>query len=240
MKDLSVVVFTHKNTGSIQRTIDSLKDRVVKNPDIIIGYDDDGDSKYKSFLIKYCEENNYKLCVSDKPNYQNNIINAIKSVKSKYFIFLEHDWEFLQDIDIDKIVNLMNKHNNVNYIKFNKKHMYYKDGDLYFRRYGITHKAGAGTFDIPIEQTEMDGVPLLKIWSYSGNPHIVRTSFFNDTVLPILKLNRHTSNSKDFERPITFLIKRKLSRLGKEKSHKMFGTYIYGKFGDEEYIKPIR
>jgi len=223
--NITLLVLTHKDSGTIFKSIDSFKNMVSNNLHTIIGYDNHNDDIYKKKLEDFCKKNDCELVVTDNANLSYNVINSIKHIKTKYIFVLEHDWIFNKKIYLNKILRLFENNEDINYIRFNK------------RKSTIQEK---GTFDKTLEKTNIDGIDLLKVWSYSGNPHIVRTEFLKNMVIPLTKSSEWLEHKhRGIEKPITLFIKRKQLRFGNDKSHKMFGTYIYGKFNEEPYVTHI-
>lgn len=223
LNNITLLVLTHRNSNTIFRTIDSFKSMVDKDIPIIIGYDNHNDNIYKQILETYCKNYNYSLVVTDNSNLSQNLINSIENINTKYVFILEHDWEFISNINLSSLITLMDNYNNINYIRFNKRKT------ILFE-----------PFDSPLEEINIDGINLLKVWSYSGNPHIVRTSFLKDIVVKVIEISKWKNHPKrGMEASMTELIKLKAKKFGLGTSHNMFGTYIYGKMGDNAVVTHI-
>lgn len=223
MNNLTLLVLTHKNSDTIYKTINSFRDNISNNCKIVIGYDNRGDDLYLKELNEHGKKNNITFYSGNYLNISGNIFNTIKHINSKYIFILEHDWTFNRNIDIDKIIQMMDKNEEINYIRFNKR-----------------NNVINAPFDEPLEEVIIDNIKLLKVWSYSGNPHIVRNTFLNNKVLPVMKLSKWVNHHKrGMEAPMTELIKFKLKKFGKDKSHKMFRTYIYGGFNEPAFVVHI-
>lgn len=152
-----------------------------------------------------------------------NWIHMIDNCNTPYFMFLEHDWEFIKDIPTDVILTEMDLHENFSYLRFSR----WPAGHAQELRWDKANGA------IYAQETEIGinvNLPLTKIGLYSGNPHIVKTQKCKDFYLPILLehypdiQNRNTYLEKEF----LGIIVRDIQLNGQYKSHEKWGTFLYG------------
>ena len=76
-----------------------------------------------NFTFSKSEFDNVEVIVVDdsRETMRNNWQKFIEEdCDTPYMLFLEHDWEFLEDIPLDKILNTFEKNPDMGYIKFNK------------------------------------------------------------------------------------------------------------------------
>ncbi len=123
-----------------------------------------------NFTFSKSEFDNVEVIVVDdsRETMRNNWQKFIEEdCDTPYMLFLEHDWEFLEDIPLDKILNTFEKNPDMGYIKFNKSAI-----DNNMRNLSSWHN-----WDLIYEQeTKLDiDIPLFKVSFFSGNPHIART-----------------------------------------------------------------
>lgn len=137
-----------------------------------------------------------------------------RAIKTPYIFILEGDWVFLKDIDLQNVVNIMDKYPFINYIRFNKRE------NIVFE-----------PFDFVLEKEDkVNEMDLLRIFSYSGNPHIVRTAYFKDTVIPVISKSYWYNHPKrGLEAAMTDYVS----------SNEFQGTYLYGKLNDPPVVKHI-
>tara|TARA_R110000824_G_scaffold139366_7_gene304417 strand:- start:4881 stop:5774 length:894 start_codon:yes stop_codon:yes gene_type:complete len=96
--------------------------------------------------------------------------------ETPYMLFLEHDWGFTDPIDVDKIVNIFEKNEQVGYIKFNR---FPHDNNM--RNLG-SHNNWDWIFE---QEGDLDlELPLFKISFFSGNPHIARVKKCKEFYIP--------------------------------------------------------
>ena len=100
----------------------------------------------------------------------------LEDCKTPYMLFLEHDWGFNQNIDVEKIIQVFEKNPQIGYIKFNRF-----DHDS-----GMKKLSSRQNWDWIFEKEEnLDlDIPLIKITFFSGNPHIARVSKCRDLYIP--------------------------------------------------------
>jgi len=244
MKDkITIVTFTHywtnaPSTELIDKTFDSLYSRLpLTDCRHIINYDMPENNK------KYREYYNNLLKLKDK--YNKNIEITTFSIKNKkrsyiysdivdtittpYVILWEHDFVLLRDIDLESIINAMDYHEEINYIKFNKR-----INKPTINRRDSTKK----TIDGWLEKEDRYEIPLLKTCGYSGSPHIERVSWFKcvcKKLIYTIPVNKQTS----IERAINKWLFHKRNRFGEKKFHNKVGLYIYGNINDKPYVKEI-
>lgn len=160
---------------------------------------------------------NTSLLVSAFSNAEAAFLRAISKVKTKYFLFWEHDWMYCRQIPIRSVLLEMERTNGpvVNYVKFNKQ-------------MNVPH--APPRFDVlmaPCRYCEY--VPLLFTPSWSNNPHIARTQFFMQRCAPLLDNNESAPTVNGFmEKAITKAIWRQLAARGVDETERAWGTYVYG------------
>ena len=152
-----------------------------------------------------------------------NWAHMINNCNTPYFIFLEHDWEFIEDIPTDVILSEMDKHDNFSYLRFSR----WPAGHGQELRWDKSNGA------MYAQETEIGvdvNLPLTKVGLYSGNPHIVKTQKCKDFYLPILLA--HYPDIKDrntyLEKEFLGIIVRDIQQNGQLKSHEKWGTFLYG------------
>ena len=127
---------------------------------------------YKENLIKKFESElsdiNIVIVPDATSTQKGNWIHMINNCDTPYFMFLEHDWEFIKDIPTDVILSEMDKHDEFSYIRFSR----WPAGHPQELRWDKSNGA------IYEKETKIGidvGLPLTKVGLYSGNPHIVKT-----------------------------------------------------------------
>jgi hypothetical protein len=172
------------------------------------------------------------IIVSDATSTQKgNWIHMIQNCNTPYFMFLEHDWEFVKDIPTDTILSAMDKHDNFSYIRFSRWPAgHYQELRWDKSNGAIYEKEMAIGIDIEL--------PLTKVGLYSGNPHIVKTekckSFYLPTIMKYFPSigNRNTYLEKEF----LSIIVHDIQSIGQLKSHEKWGTFLYGTWPDFEPV----
>jgi hypothetical protein len=122
---------------------------------------------------------NIKIVPDATVSQKGNWIHMINNCNTPYFIFLEHDWEFIKDIPTNVILSEMDKNDNFSYLRFSR----WPAGHAQELRWDRSN--GAMYEQETIIGTEVN-LPLTKVGLYSGNPHIVKSKKCKDFYLPIL------------------------------------------------------
>ena len=232
-KYLTISMTTHilPSTDIIQKCIASIRDK-------FIGID------YCKFVI-YCDsrivdstkisyvENLNKLenvIVEDIPHsgLQSNYIKGIVDSSTPFVFCCEHDWVFLREIDLSKLIKTMLEYDFINFVRFNKRDNKYahinnpEPGDTYFWETYIEDEP-----DVKEQQ-------LMKTDAIATHPHIIRASkFMNDWFDIASKPGPMTGQVEvNLYNRYTSIIKRD----GFTKAHKDWGIYNYGGRNEKKII----
>jgi hypothetical protein len=148
-----------------------------------------------------------------------------------YLFLVEHDWEFCVDLDLVSLVQTFEEHDDVNYIRFNKR------ANIVKQVLTATKRVGGDLYLLPHRTSD---VPLLHTPQYSNNPHIERMSKYRewcDIVAANAVFTGRNGGAGGFEHPLQEASLDDLKELGVEERNKRWGTCIYGKTGDPQTIK---
>lgn len=153
--------------------------------------------------------------------------HMINNCTTPYFMFLEHDWEFIEDIPTDVILSEMDKHDKFSYIRFSRFPAGHAQELRWDKGYGAMYA----------QETEIGvdvNLPLTKIGLFSGNPHIVKTQKCKDFYLPTLLANYPDFKDRKvhIEKEFLEIILRDIRQIGQLKSHEKWGTFLYGTWPD--------
>lgn len=185
----------------------------------------------------------YDLEFYTQPNYglREAVIKAVEKVVSPYVFFIEHDWEFVQQIPMSEIVRLLDECDSVNYVRFNKKE----------NRFSQNHVMG---------EKKINGIPFTKVNTFSNNPHITRTEFlaemldiaypkgirsvrkigFTEFVKEFIRIRLHDNpRNDDIERVVNSHYRKRIQEDGSERVQSALGIYMYGGIGDGPYISHL-
>jgi len=232
---ITIITFTHlwrnaPSTKLIERMLDSIYSFMdIDNCKHIINYDKKGDSEREEQYLKNLNtlkdkfNNNIKITTHNTLSKKRSYIYSelVEKCNTKYIILWEHDFILEKYIDIEKIVKMMDKNNEINYIKFNKRDTHPTNG-----------------IDKWLEDENNFEVPLVKFCGYNGNPHIERREWFLKYCKPLI-YNIPILKKNSIERAMNKDIMRRRKRFGFDKTHKFLGTYIYGSVGDKRYVNSL-
>lgn len=222
---------SHPTTDCIQEVLDSLKSmRLLYDGPIIIALDGNDESKvpnkyydkYKENLVKIT--NHLKDCkivsLDSKKFLSGNIMNAIKYVKTKYVLVLQHDFPFVQTFDPTEIMYVMEKNPQIKYVRFNKR----KNNQ--FHGVDDVSPVSGKVECFSIFPKKDKKICFTKTLGWSDNNHIVRTDYYKNIIIPkMIELN-----STSMEGAVMGLA---------QKEPLVYGTYIYGPLDNEPMIQHI-
>jgi hypothetical protein len=188
---------------------------------------------------------NYEVDLSDYGLYES-IGIALKKIKTDYFIFLEHDFVFLQKdrIDFNKLINCFDNHLFVNAVWFNFDKNIKQDWDY------IKHDVDRNPSYFGKEE-KINDLDLINTVRFSNRPCMYRVSKYKEWYERYIK---EFYSSKYVDEPITEKIHQgsngveetmiKVIRedifLNKYSDVRYnWGLYLYGKVGDEPYVAHV-
>jgi len=180
-------------------------------------------SKYLDFLnnklTTELKHINIEIVEDSQELLRGNWEHMIKNCPTPYFLFLEHDWEFIENIPTVKILEEMNKYERFSYIRFT----YTKLGPGQPKHWDETW---GGYFQ---KENEID-LPLTGITFYSGNPHIVKTKKCRDFYLPLHKKHwaHKTKGTSHLEKELAEIAMSDVKTIGKKETHNKWGCFLYG------------
>jgi len=137
-------------------------------------------------------------------------------VRSPFFFHLEDDWLFLKKIDLDPMIEIMQNHDDIDQIRFNKQRT--KD---YAWLYHISTE-DIPKYRKPNRNTVLNGMNMVQTWVWSFNPSIGRTATVQ-SVMPF----------PPFPNPEKYLCYRY------DKIYGTRGAYIWGRIGDRAAVRDI-
>lgn len=181
--------------------------------------------KYVDNILKLVEKEYPNIEVIDSPNsgLKFNYWHAINTIETPFMLFLEHDWEFLHPVELDKVVDVLNKYEYVNLIKLPK------------RSNMIEMKVQDRLWDFEIKyEDRIKELNLTKTSSFATNPHIIRKSkFLNEWKY---HLNYPNSNHNSIELPLRDKYRDEIKNFGFDEVHQRWGCYNYGAPNALKYI----
>jgi pyrroloquinoline quinone biosynthesis protein E len=224
-------------TGLVEATYRSLMnvfgDGIQRAAKIVCmdGFDPSSADKraYRRNLEIFCRTHQFRLFCPPTSGLLQMVAAAAETIESDWILLVEHDWQFVgSPVDLDHLLCSLNRHEQVRYIRFNKR-------PNQIRR-----------FDFLLEvEKEIDEVPLLRTTAHSNNPCLFRTRTFKRQWLPLC-LQEPAFTSMDLantaiglEEPLFKHHRDDVRRLGFNKAHEKWGTYIYGGPGDPSRVKHL-
>lgn len=201
----------------------------------LIIYDTNHDSveyKSKQELIDYFKYRNkpinYELIFS-KGGLVDSVKLMLDTIKTKYFIFLEHDWIFLHNdkINFKGLINCMNNFEYVNAVWFNKD-------DNQIRGFEICGDKNGYVTPYELE-SRIPNIKLTKTIRWSNNPAIFRTSKYQEWYNiyidnPTIGINHQ--GQFNVEDNMIREYRRIISESNWEEIKDSWGTYLYGDIGE--------
>jgi len=212
------------STKLIERTLTSTKEKLLFNGEIqCIVHCDLWDNsvktkKYLKNLQSLRDSYSFKLIYGSR-GLSCATREMMALINSEYYIFLEHDWEFLKTIDLDAIVSMMDENKYVNYIRFNKRSNEIRGCDSV------------------LEPLCLNGINLLANDNWSANPHIGRVENFKADWMKFIPDKPEKGNLMEIF--ICNAYRDEIKAHGFRKSLEHWGVFVYGCIGDEMTVRHL-
>lgn len=157
----------------------------------------------------------------------------LKTLKTEYFIFLEHDWIFLKDVDIDfnGLLKTFQTHNFVHAVWFNKD-------DNQLRGFEIAGDINGNVTPYGKEDRIKD-FDLVTTIRWSNNPAMFRTSKFIEWFEKYMRnpsIGVTHQGQYNVEDSMIREYRKLISETTWEEIRNDWGTYLYGGVGSGPYV----
>lgn len=156
-----------------------------------------------------------------KPNY----LKAIRNIITPYLMFIEHDWIFLENVNLTHIIDEFKSKPNLHYLKFNKRDNFQK----------------GGWDTVLIKDSSIKNFLAIKTNSWSNHPHLARRQKWLSSWITMVsnpKLNT-LKGSYGIEEILYNIYQFEINQLGFEKAHQKWGCYNYGSFSGKALVEHI-
>lgn len=213
----------------------------------------DGSDRYRENLQKFSDEFGIDFYTRPNTGLRDALLFALDRVETPLVMFVEHDWKFLQSVDVDSLIDTFDNHSEVNSIRFNKR---------------TNIESG---WDTIVEEDLSKEVPLCRTSAIGNHPQVTRTGILRDWVeqsLPnfflmlkgfkyhyfgiesivenckacIMKyfLNRAIVRKfDDVEFVLDTMYKSDIREKGFTTAHSKWGVYLYGPRGAGPYVSHL-
>ena len=196
--DITILISTsmipsHPSTAIISSAINSIREQLHSSP-IIIMADGNNDPRYSAYLSTvesvWCrEKGNYFLQHHITHRHQSGMLSlAMAAVDTPYLLYWEHDWLPLPDIPWSAFCDLLSR-GDFNTIKLhaNPRVSPYYEHMMESRVMYQRDASGAlVASDRHTDQRALPVIPLIRTRQWSQNPHLSRTDFYRDKILPLV------------------------------------------------------
>ncbi len=223
MKDrLTIVTTTHllpsaPSVSVLRKTVAILRKSMnVEGCRHLVYYDQPADGgprqeKYLANLERLAASHALELNVRPRSGLKKNLIEAIGATTTPYMMFLEHDWAFRRPVKIETLLDVFDKYDHVNHVRFNMH-----NNDSYFM------------WDHLIEpEDRIKEIPLTRTSAWSNQAHVARVSKWREEWLDIIGPEPDV-RSYGVEEKLYWAYGRDIFTKGFHVAHPHWGTYLYG------------
>jgi GTP:adenosylcobinamide-phosphate guanylyltransferase len=211
-------IISHPSIEFIKCVIESLKHiHMDKDTPIILAHDYSEDSRFTEYL------KNLKNYISDYKNIKivicnshghltGNVRNAFNEINTEYVLIIQHDFPFIRDFEIEKVIEDMKINPELKHIRFNKRENKKVACDALNDLFG--------------KQIVSNNYTYTRTPCWSDNNHLCRSEYYRDIIL---------KECKDGRPMEAYLI----SKSRTEDIHSKYGTYIFDEIDKPAYIKHV-
>lgn len=181
----------------------------------------------------------------EKPDIQPEIIfvtgglihsfkKILEVIQTEYFLFLEHDWVFLEknSIDYNKLIKAFDNHSFINAVWFSKD-------DNSIRGFEICEDSDGSVTPFQ-KENRVSEADLVTTCRWSNNPAIFRTSKMKEWFKILESNNPHigivNQAAQNIEETLIPLYRQQIKELGWHNIKDHWGTFLYGNIGDNAYV----
>lgn len=240
-KELTIVITGHFVENFIfylKYLLHSLPSTLLKCK-FLIHYDKSGNDdinlqmlNLENFFKNNQSELNVNITYSDG-GLISSIDNLLPIISTEYFLFLEHDWVFLdkQNINFESLLKTFNKYDFINTVWFSKD-------DNVMRGFEIA--TDIDNITTPFEKEErVADIDLVTTCRWSNNPAIFRTSKMREWYYNIIKndfVGVSHQSSHNVEETMIPHFRQIISENKWEDIRDDWGTFLYGNIGEGPYV----
>jgi len=222
---------SHPSTQIIEETIESVRNFTGLNKaHFILSHDGIPNSlvhlksQYEEYLsnleIKFNRDPQVTILRAQKHlHLSGNISQALRIVKSKYVLLVQHDLPFIRKIEIDHCLLALEKYPEIKHLRFNKEENFPYEFDCMppNRRKSYTqHNL----------ELNKNSISVIKTLGWSDNNHLCNKDYYEKVVFQIVK-NRKIAPEHA------------LNKVSNVFTGRLLGNYIYGAVGDPAAIKHL-
>lgn len=182
---------------------------------------------YKENLLKLAESKDVNIIINENNGLRKQWLESIARSNEEFILVIEQDHELLENCPSwMELIEIFHKRPDINYIKINRD------------------KNIADRFDFFANQSIIDYQDnLTKTSLFSNTPHIMRRSFFNSFILPIISNNDYFDGGNDgasgIEESVNVVIENVASYLGWQITSRLLGLSIWGNIGDDAVVNHL-
>jgi len=188
-----------------------------ENTPIILAHDYSDDIrfiKYIENLKNYASDNkNIQIIVRDSPGcLTGSIRNAFNYVNTEYVLIIQHDFPFVRNFYIEKVIQDMKANPELKHVRFNKRSNIKVVWDALNNLFG--------------KQIKSLNYKYTRTPNWSDNNHLCRSDYYRNIIL---------KECKDG----SFMEKDIYQKITDEKIHSKYGTYIFGPLNQPAFISHL-
>lgn len=151
---------------------------------------------------------------------------VMRGITTRWVLVVQHDFEFVEDVDLSPVLSMMNHNPDVKHLRFNKNPQTVVDWDAALeyrhrvrsRREFVKESVRFGATDNP--------VPVVRTLAWSDNNYLCSRDYLVNTVFRLTGALRVPPEHV-------------LNPLGTPENHEILGTFIYGRLDGPPVIKHL-
>lgn len=164
--------------------------------------------------------------------YQRGLVGLVKwfmeDLDRPVLVNVQHDWQLLnpERVDSSRLVHTIYKHRSVQVVRLHKRVLPQRSGYV-DRQYFEVDEA-------------LYGVPLIGTDGWGDSPQFAHRDHYYKFVLPnVVDDVKRDGGRYGLEAPVWRSYRQDVRRMGFQRAQQYWGSFIYGRFGDEAYVRHL-
>ena len=184
---------------------------------------DEGSNLYLDNLNTLAKEYKNIEIITTTDGIYHSIKNLTHNIDTDYYLWWEHDWKFLNSMELSRFIEIMDKYDYINYIRFNKR-----------------ENINVGCDRILKTADDISEMDLLITNGWSNNPYFGRASkmlcWYELMETSMNDWNTYKNFHPTIERTLQEKMRADIDKLGIDEASKEWGVFIYGKLNGKQRV----
>jgi hypothetical protein len=189
------------------------------DPKLLFSFDFNSDPRYLEYKKRMMEKFQKAVFIeaTEPVGFYGVLKQAVEVITDPLILIWQHDFEMIQDVPFDGISQLF-MHPRVKYVRMGRE------------------KTQMDKWNNIIDEWARPDLFVCATSGWSDNPHFARTNYYKDIIIP---MSKPMGGSVGVEGIVWTEFQKLIGQVGFNEANKKFGSFIYGRYGDEPRIRHL-